>query len=171
LHDPLLNFFWLSIYQLLTRVRAGSSQSPAREFSQLRKSIEIYRADASDAVVSPMVLTNYAQQLHDIARVPEAQDYAERALQTASRAGDEIVVNQTLLRLSRIYRAQHDYPGAVAMLDQVQPRLRKALPPGHHAFAILTSERSLISQQQGDSRPVRWTDCSGLGRELGRVVD
>jgi tetratricopeptide (TPR) repeat protein len=38
------------------------------------------------------------------------------------------------------------------MLDQVEPRLRKALPPGHYAFSALTSERSLISQQQGDSR-------------------
>jgi serine/threonine-protein kinase len=146
--DTITAVTWLNNWGLAL----GQSGRPLDAERLLRKSIEIHRADASDAAVSPMVLTNYAQQLLEIARVPEAQDYAERALQTASRAGDEIVVNQTLLRLSRIYRAQHDYARAVAMLDQVEPRLRKALPAGHYAFAILTSERSLISQQQGDSR-------------------
>jgi hypothetical protein len=36
------------------------------------------------------------------------------------------------------------------MLDEVEPRLRKDLPPGHYAFASLLSERSLLELERGD---------------------
>jgi serine/threonine protein kinase/tetratricopeptide (TPR) repeat protein len=117
----------------------------------MRQSMEIHRADASDAALSPMLMTNYAQQLLDLGRLPEAQDYAERALESAKRAGDEVVINQTLLRLSRIYRAQHDFVRSLAKLDEVEPRLQSALPPGHPAFGGLASERSQTLELQGDT--------------------
>jgi eukaryotic-like serine/threonine-protein kinase len=117
----------------------------------LRQSMEIHRADASDAALSPMLMTNYAQQLLDLGRLAEAQDYAERALESAKRAGDEVVINQTLLRLARIYRAQHDFARSLARLDEVEPRLRSALPPGHYAFTALASERSQTLELEGDT--------------------
>jgi eukaryotic-like serine/threonine-protein kinase len=117
----------------------------------LRRSMDIHRADASDAALSPMLMTNYADQLLDLGRLPEAQDYAERALESAKRAVDEVVINQTLLRLSRIYRAQHDFVRSLAKLDEVEPRLQKALPPGHLAFAALASDRSQILELSGDT--------------------
>jgi eukaryotic-like serine/threonine-protein kinase len=117
----------------------------------LRQSMEIHRADASDAALSPMLMTNYAQQLLDLGRLAEAQDYAERALESATRAGDEVVINQTLLRLARIYRAQHDFTRSLAKLDEVEPRLRRALPPGHYAFSALASERSQTLELEGDT--------------------
>jgi tetratricopeptide (TPR) repeat protein len=117
----------------------------------LRKSMEIQRADASDAALSPMLMTNYAQQLLDLGRVAEAQNYAQRALESARRAGDEVVVNQTLLRLARIYRAQHEPARSLEMLDEVEPRLRGALPPGHFAFTALVSERSQTLELEGDT--------------------
>jgi serine/threonine-protein kinase len=119
----------------------------------LRHSMEIHRADASDAALSPMLMTNYAQQLLDLDRLPEAQDYAERALDGAQHAGDEVVINQTLLRLARIYRAQHDFVRSLARLDEVEPRLRRALPAGHYAFAALASERSQTLELEGDTAP------------------
>jgi tetratricopeptide (TPR) repeat protein len=123
---------------------------PLEAEALLHRSIEIHRADASEDAVSPMVLTNYAQQLYDLGRADEAADYAERAYRGAQRAGDQIVINQTLLRLARIYRGRGELPRATQMLDQVEPRLQKALPPGHYAFATLASERSLIAQADGD---------------------
>ena len=117
----------------------------------LRKSMEIQRADASDAALSPMLMTNYAQQLLDLGRAAEAQDYAQRALDSARRAGDEVVVNQTLLRQARIYRAQHDPARSLKTLDDVEPRLRSALPPGHFAFTALASERSQTLELEGDT--------------------
>jgi hypothetical protein len=50
----------------------------------------------------------------------------------------------------RIYRAQHDFTRAIAKLDEVEPRLRSALPPGHYAFAGLASERSQTLELKGD---------------------
>ena len=117
----------------------------------LRQSMQIHRADASDAALSPMLMTNYAQQLFDLDRLAEAQDFAERALESAKRAGDQVVVNQTLLRLARIYRAQHDFVRSLAKLDEVEPRLRSALPPGHYAFAGLASERSQTLESKGET--------------------
>ncbi len=117
----------------------------------LRRSMDIHRADASDSALSPMLLTNYAQQLLDIGRLQEANDYASRALESAKAAGDEVVINQTLLRLARIRRAQHDYAGSLASLDEVEPRLQRALPPDHSAFGALASERSQTLEMQGET--------------------
>jgi hypothetical protein len=88
-----------------------------------------------------MLLTNYAQLLFEPGRPDEAASYAERGYQAGLQADDSTVINQTLLRLARIYRARHDFTRASAMLDEVEPRLRKALPPGHSAFGALTAER------------------------------
>jgi len=132
-------------------IAAGQAGRPLEAGKLLRRSMEIHRADASDAAVSPMVMTNYAQQLYDLAQVEEARAYAETAYREALRAGDEIIVNQTLLRLARIYRAQHNYARATAVLDEVEPRLHRALPPSHYAFGSLALERALIAKEQGDT--------------------
>jgi serine/threonine-protein kinase len=145
--DTITAVTWLNNWGLA----AGQFGRPLEAERLLRRSIEIHRSDTSNAAVSPMVLTNYAAQLDDLAREDEAQSYAETAYREALRAGDHVVVDQTLLRLARIYRAQHDYARAAAMLDEVEPRLRKALPPGHYAFASLARERALVAQQRGDS--------------------
>jgi tetratricopeptide (TPR) repeat protein len=50
-----------------------------------------------------------------------------------------------------MYRAEHDYARASAMLDEVEPRLRKALPPGHYTFGSLALERARIAQGPGDT--------------------
>ncbi|MBZ5549204.1 MAG: serine/threonine-protein kinase [Acidobacteriia bacterium] len=115
-----------------------------------RRAIEISRADQSEQGVSPMLLNNYASTLDDLARLDEASGYAERAYARARQAGDEVVTNQSLLTRARIYRDQHDFARGLAMLDEVEPRLRKDLPPGHYAFGSLLSERSLLELERGD---------------------
>jgi eukaryotic-like serine/threonine-protein kinase len=115
-----------------------------------RRAIDISRADQSEQGVSPMLLNNYAATLHELARFDEASGYAERAYAKARQAGDEVVTNQSLLMRARIYRDRHDLTRAAAMLAEVEPRLRKDLPPGHYAFASLVSERSLLDLERGD---------------------
>jgi len=137
-----LNNWALDLYQL---------GRPLEAERLLRRSIDIDLAEPSGEGVSPMLLTNYAQMLFELGRPDEAASYAERAYQSGLQADDSTVINQTMLRLARIYRAQHDYTRATAMLNEVEPRLRKALPPGHSAFGALASERSLNAQQQGDT--------------------
>ena len=114
------------------------------------RALELSRDNHGDSAVDPLLLLNYARVLRELARTREAQDSAERALKSASQAGDQVTVNQALLELARIYRQAGDYGRSTAMLDQVEPRLRADLPPGHYAFSSLASERELTALAAGD---------------------
>ena len=115
-----------------------------------RRAIEISRADNTDQAVSPMVLLNYGRTLRELGHLDQAADYAERAYAKAEKAGHQVVINQSLLERARIYRERGDLGRALAMLAEVEPRLRQNLPPGHYAFAAVASERSLIFLGRGD---------------------
>lgn len=125
---------------------------PRDAVSFYRRAIDISRADESEEAVSPMLLLNYARVLRELRQLDQAADYAGRASAKALQAGDEVVINQSLLERSRIYREQNLLPRAAAMLEQVEPRLRRDLPPGHYAFGALALERGLLAQARGNSR-------------------
>ncbi len=118
----------------------------------LRQAIELSRADATDQGVSSMLLINYSRVLGELRRLDEAARFAERGYAMASKAGQEVVVNQSLLLRSGIYVDQGKLAAAGAVLDEVEPRLRQQLPPGHIAFASLSSERGLLAQARGELR-------------------
>jgi eukaryotic-like serine/threonine-protein kinase len=136
----LFNNWAMALYQL---------GRPLESEPIFRRAIEISRVDGTDAGVSPMLMTNYARTLSELARVAEAADYAERAEAIAERAGDHVVVNQCLLLRAAIYVKMHDVGRASAMLDAVEPKLRQALPPGHIAFASLLLQRSSVAREAG----------------------
>jgi serine/threonine-protein kinase len=114
------------------------------------KAVQLSRDNHGDQAVDPLLLLNYARVLRELARTQEAEDYAERALKGAKDGGDQVTVNQALLELARIYRQAGQYSRSNAMLDEVEPRLRKNLPPGHYAFSSLSSERELTALASGD---------------------
>ncbi len=115
-----------------------------------RSAIDISRANEAEQGVSPLLLNNYASDLEDLARYDEAASYASLAYTRAREAGDEVAINQALLCRSRLYRALHDEHRAEADLAEVEPRLHKALPPEHYAFAAVLSDRSLLALERGD---------------------
>ena len=98
------------------------------------------------------MLVNNAHVLRELARTKEAKDYAERGYQAAAKLGDQETINQALLELARIYRQAGQFGRSTAMLDEVEPKLRRNLPAGHYAFASLASERALNAQAAGDPR-------------------
>ena len=116
----------------------------------LRRAIEISQENPAEGGVSPQLLNNYAATLIDLDRFDEAGNYANRAFAEAQKAGDEILIVQTLLMRARVYRGQHDLAHSDAMLALAEPRMRKSLPAGHYAFASLVSERSLNAVAEGD---------------------
>lgn len=116
----------------------------------LRRAIEISQENQAEEGVSPQLLNNYAATLIDLNRFDEAGNYANRAFADAQKAGNEILIVQTLLMRARVYRGQHDLAHSDAMLRLVEPRMRKNLPAGHYAFASLVSERSLNAVAEGD---------------------
>jgi eukaryotic-like serine/threonine-protein kinase len=115
-----------------------------------RHAIEISKASQAEDDVLPGVIYNYSVVLRDLGRLPQAADYSERAAAMARQAQDHVMIDQTDLQRVRIYRDQHNFPRANALLAELEPRMRQELPPGHYAFASLTSEKSLMAQAQGD---------------------
>ncbi len=126
------------------------SGRPLEAEKLFRRAIEVSRVDPSEQGVSPMLLINYARTVAELDRLGEAADYAERGYAKAVEEGDQVVTNQSLLVRARIYRLQGNLASAEAMLAEVTPRLQKALPPGHLAFATLAMEYSLLASARGD---------------------
>lgn len=127
--------------------QVGRTQDAERIY---RRSIDISRDNSTEESVPPMVLKNYARVLRELDRLPEAADYAERAYNKALKTGDELAIDQSLLERSRIYLEQHNLPLAESMLAQVEPRMRKTLPPGHYAFAAVSTQEGLIAMEKHD---------------------
>jgi serine/threonine-protein kinase len=115
----------------------------------LRRALDLERG-ANGSGASPMALTNYAQALYELARFDAAASYAEDAYRGGVATKNQIVLNQTRLRLARIYRAQRDAVRATRMLDEAEPSMRALLPAGHFAFGSLAAERALVAREQGD---------------------
>jgi eukaryotic-like serine/threonine-protein kinase len=118
----------------------------------LRRAVDISRAGQTEDAVSPMLLVNYARSLRELDRTNEAANYAERGYAKAQESGAQVVIGQSLLLRSLIYLDRGDLQRATAMLDEVEPKLRRGLPPGHIGFASLASDRALIAQARGDSQ-------------------
>ncbi len=114
-----------------------------------RRAIDISRRDAREQGVSPMLRNNLARSLKELDRFREAAQEAERASADAARTHHQIVFNQSLILRAGIYRELHELARSQAMLDEVEPLLRKMLPPGHAAFASIGSERALLLQAEG----------------------
>lgn len=96
-----------------------------------------------------VVLSNYARSLRELHRLDEAADYADRAYAMAQRTG--IDSSRVLLERARIYMAQHNPSRAGAVLEEVQAKLEKSLPPGHFAFGVLATDKALNALLQGDT--------------------
>lgn len=57
---------------------------------------------------------------------------------------------RSLLLRASIYRGRGDLERAERMLAEVEPRLRRSLPPAHIAFGSLAVQRALNAQALGD---------------------
>ena len=127
-----------------------------------RRAIDISSAGQSEEAVSPMLLNNYARTLRDLARLDEAAIYAERAYAKAKQSDARIVLQQSTAMRARIYRDQHDFARASAMFAEVEPMLRRNLPPGHAGFALLASEESLLELERGNLKAALQLANEGL---------
>ncbi len=125
---------------------------PLEAEKAFRRAIDISRNNQTVDAVLPALLHNYSGTLRELGRVQEAADYAERAHQKAIKEGDPIVSAQSQLEMARIYRDQHDFEHAAAMLTEVESWMHRKLPPGHCAFASLASDKELLARAQGDLR-------------------
>jgi len=115
-----------------------------------RRAIDISLENSTEEAATATTLNNYARMLRELDRLPQAADYAERAYNKAVQTDDQSEILHCLVERSRIYIAQHDLLRAESMLAHVEPRMRKTLPPGHYAFAVITGQRGLIAMEKHD---------------------
>jgi len=115
-----------------------------------RRAIDICRTNQREDEVPPTLLNNYSLVLRELGHLPEAAAYADRAYAKAQSEHDQMLADLTILQRARVYRDQHHFTRASAMLAEVEPRMRRALPPGHYRFATLTSDQALLAQAKGD---------------------
>jgi ATP/maltotriose-dependent transcriptional regulator MalT len=99
-----------------------------------------------------MLLTNYGRALADLGRYEDAARYVDRAYDEAKRSGNAMALNMALTVEVVVRRNRGDLDGAERALDEVAPKLRATLPPGHYAFALQWSERSLLAAARHDDR-------------------
>jgi len=118
----------------------------------LRRAIVLGQDNRAESVVSSMLLLNYGRTLKDLGRLDEAADYVERAYAKAKAAGDETVINQSLLVRTAIYRGRGEIERAAGTLSELEPALRRNLPAGHIAFAAMAWQRALNAQAAGDTQ-------------------
>ncbi|MFZ0594930.1 MAG: protein kinase [Bryobacteraceae bacterium] len=123
---------------------------PIRAEKIYRRAIAISQDSQGEASVSPMLLINYARALRELGRLKEAEDYAERGSAKAERAGDHVVVRQSLLLLASIYRSRGNLVYAGQVLSKAEEQFKRDLPAGHIGFAALLLQRALLAQAQGD---------------------
>jgi hypothetical protein len=137
----------------------------------LRRANGLEETGSPGQIPSPTRLNNYARTLIELARVDEAASAAERAYQEAMRLGNQLALIQNRLWTARICLAQHDPARATAVLDEAAPAMRKLLPPGHFALAILSAERALIARDRGDLQTARAQidDAIGIVSQAARL--
>jgi serine/threonine protein kinase/tetratricopeptide (TPR) repeat protein len=115
-----------------------------------RRVLDLTQDGNSVELSTSMFLNNYAKMLRKLNRLDEAAEYAQRSYDRAQQEQNQVVIGQSLLERARIAVSQHRFPEATELLSEVEPQMRKHLPPGHYAFASLAVDRAKIALGEGD---------------------
>lgn len=125
------------------------SGRPREAAAIYRRAIDLSRSGPSNEAVSPMLLVNYGRALRPLGRLDEAARIVEEGLALGRESGFEVVVYQSLLMLTRIYRDQGEASRSAAALEEAEWRMRRALPPDHAAFGAVLMEQALNASDAG----------------------
>jgi serine/threonine protein kinase/tetratricopeptide (TPR) repeat protein len=116
-----------------------------------RQVLDLTQDGNSVELSTSMFMNNYAKMLRKLNRLDDAAGYAQRSYDRAQKEHNQIVIGQSLLERARIAISQHKFPEATELLSEVEPQMRKHLPPGHYAFASLAADRAKIALGEGDT--------------------
>jgi eukaryotic-like serine/threonine-protein kinase len=115
-----------------------------------RRVLDLTQEGNSGGASTAMILNNYAKILRKLDRLDEAADYAQRSYEQAQKEHNQLVTSQSLMERARIAIAQRKFSEASDLLSEVEPQMRKHLPPTHYAFASLAADRAKIAAGEGD---------------------
>jgi len=124
---------------------------PVEAEQMFRRAVDIASADGAGASVSPMLTLNLARTVIENGRAAEGLEMAERAVDDARKAGDQLVEVQSLLVRSAGNRELGHFSRSDELLAQFE-RVQKerGMPSDHIAFAALASERAAVALGRGD---------------------
>jgi serine/threonine-protein kinase len=131
----------------IARLQMGD---PRRAEELLRRAIEVSESDRAQHGVAPMLLANYANVLDTLARYREAAIYVGRALEGARESGNEYPIRVALGQQAKIALHLGDLARARTALDEIEPRLPRALAPDHYTFAAIASLLALLAAASHD---------------------
>ncbi len=134
----------------------------------LRRAINISQENQAEEGVSPQLLNNYAATLIDLDRFDEASNYADRAFADAQKAGDEILIEQTLLMRARVYRGQHDLVRSDANVGL--GRTSNAEEPSRRTLRIRVTRLGTVVKLIGEGRHYRRDSTRERGGSYHRNV-
>ena len=97
-----------------------------------------------------MLLINLARALNGLNRFPEAARYAEQGYEIAQRAGNEYAINMCLNVQASIFRNLGELDRAAEVVVAFETKTKQLLPPGHVAYAVVESQKSLLAMARGD---------------------
>jgi serine/threonine-protein kinase len=115
-----------------------------------RRALDLTNDGNSVEVSTSMILNNYAKMLRKLNRLDEAAGYAQRSYDKAQSEHNQLVTGQSLLERARIAISQRKFAQASELLSELEPQMRKHLPPAHYAFASLAADRSKIAFGEGN---------------------
>jgi len=155
------------VYQLLLSLGRENTQSAVTTFNDWAlaldrlgrpldaerlylRAIRASRAGDSEDSVSPVILNNYARTLHQLGRLEQAADYAERAYGKAKQVDNQFAIYQTLYVRALIYVDQGKFRRAAQMLNDLEPRLRRSFPAASYWFGALASAQALVAAGDGN---------------------
>jgi serine/threonine-protein kinase len=122
---------------------------PLEAANLLQHAISVGSSEKNGDGVSPMVTKNYAAVLRELGRVKEAQTHAERAYARARQVDNRVVIYQTEYLLALIYIDEGKTDRAVAMLADLEPRLKTTFPAGSFWFGALESAQAMVAANHG----------------------
>ncbi len=120
------------------------------EAEQIERRALDLTSDGNSVESTAMILNNYAKMLRKLNRLDQAAIYAQRSYDKAQSEHNQLVTSQSLLERARIAISQRKFAQASELLSELEPQMRKHLPPAHYAFASLAADRSKIALGEGD---------------------
>jgi eukaryotic-like serine/threonine-protein kinase len=140
--------------------RSGQWLRAARIYE---RGLNIERAEAGNAEISPMTQINYAKLLVDLGREREALPLFDSAMASARHRGDANAVAMGDLLSAPALCAVNDLDECAARLARSGEALRRQLPPGHPILATQETELAQLAVQRRQRDQARTHLSAALG--------
>jgi hypothetical protein len=135
-----------------------------------RRGLANSSANGAGTDVSPMLMLNYARTFTRLGHLEQASMWAKRADGLARSAGDQVILDQSLMLRASLARRLGRTTEADRLLDQAQRRFASLFPPGSMACRVSTADCDLPVARRGcDATAARRPAAANIRRPACRL--